>query len=315
MPTTYRELRDRVAAYMHRDAAVFLMNGQDLLLQAVNDAKNFAQRAVDFEFSRTFASMPGVNTRTGASFAQGMLIYGTNETVLVKAIKRVFIEDSAGGIPIPIDFISRDSYVDRLKRRYENVGMASEISQRSSPIDSFPLSAMQVGQHIYIAPANAGGNGVSEVNLHFDIFRWLPDFVATGLLGTASSTSTGNLVDSTKNFLQLGVRVGDQVLNTTDGTYASVVAITSATTLVLSADIFTIGEGYNIGVVSPTQTNFLLDYCFDFMLFRSIYTLNFYLKEDERVAISDRVMKEVWDNVIRWNGSIIGNSTDDANLS
>jgi len=61
----------------------------------------------------------------------------------------------------------------------------------------------------------------------------------------ATSTSTNNLVDATADFTS-GVKVGYVVFNKTDGTSAKVTAVTNATTLALSADIFASGELYQI---------------------------------------------------------------------
>lgn len=61
----------------------------------------------------------------------------------------------------------------------------------------------------------------------------------------ATSTSTNNLVDATADFTS-GVKVGYIVFNKTDGTSAKVTAVTNATTLALSADIFASGEIYQI---------------------------------------------------------------------
>jgi hypothetical protein len=61
----------------------------------------------------------------------------------------------------------------------------------------------------------------------------------------ATSTSTNNLVDATADFT-IGVKVGYIVFNKTDGTSAKVTAVTNATTLALSADIFASGELYQI---------------------------------------------------------------------
>jgi len=61
----------------------------------------------------------------------------------------------------------------------------------------------------------------------------------------ATSTSTNNLVDATADFTS-GVKVGYIVFNKTDGTSAKVTAVTNATTLALSANIFASGELYQI---------------------------------------------------------------------
>lgn len=67
-------------------------------------------------------------------------------------------------------------------------------------------------------------------------------------------------------------------------------------------------------MVNNSDTNFLLDYCFDFLMYRSIYELNFFLKEDQRVGISSALLDDVWKNVINWNKTIVGNTVDDNTL-
>tara|TARA_R100001086_G_scaffold69376_1_gene33033 strand:- start:8904 stop:11435 length:2532 start_codon:yes stop_codon:yes gene_type:complete len=63
--------------------------------------------------------------------------------------------------------------------------------------------------------------------------------------GNATSTSTNNLVDANANFTGT-VEVGYIVFNELDGTSAKVTAVTNATTLALSDNIFTINEAYII---------------------------------------------------------------------
>jgi hypothetical protein len=56
--------------------------------------------------------------------------------------------------------------------------------------------------------------------------------------GTNTSAVTNQLVDSTGNFINLNVKTGDIVYNITDQTAATVVSVTSATVIVLNANIF-----------------------------------------------------------------------------
>lgn len=72
--------------------------------------------------------------------------------------------------------------------------------------------------------------------------------------GSASSTSTGKLVDSSKDFTT-GVAIGDVVYNLTDSTTATVTAIDNSTTLSLSSDIMTSGENYEIRYYSGFSGN------------------------------------------------------------
>mgnify|MGYP003110172957 FL=1 len=63
--------------------------------------------------------------------------------------------------------------------------------------------------------------------------------------GNATSTSANNLVDANASFTGT-VEVGYIVFNEVDGTSAKVTAVTNATTLALSDDIFTVNESYTI---------------------------------------------------------------------
>jgi len=66
-----------------------------------------------------------------------------------------------------------------------------------------------------------------------------------GYKGAATSTSTNNLVDANADFTST-VKVGYIAFNETDKTSAKITAITNATTLALSDDIFTNEESYFI---------------------------------------------------------------------
>lgn len=314
MPTTYANLRDAVAAYMHRPADIFLVAGQDMMLRAVNNAKNFAQRAVDFEQSRVFAQLDSVSLTDGADLANCKL-FGTATAVTVKTLRQAFLSTGTAGQQYPIDILGRDAYVTRVKRRFEEVSSQQEARSLAGVNTAMlPQGVIQYGNIVYLVPADSSVLGGSAPTVYFDAIKWLPDFGQTTLTGSATSTTAGKLVASAGNFIVNLVRIGDVVTNTTDGTSALVTGVTSATTLELSADIFISGEAYSIGVTAATETNFLLDYCFDFMLFRTIFELNFFLKEDQRVPISAELLASIWENVIKWNATVVGNVVVDNSL-
>ena len=73
--------------------------------------------------------------------------------------------------------------------------------------------------------------------------------------GTNTSSVTDQLVDSAGDFINAGVKTGDIVYNTTDGLAATVVSVTSATVIVLNADIFAASsKAYTIYQASPQTT-------------------------------------------------------------
>jgi hypothetical protein len=72
---------------------------------------------------------------------------------------------------------------------------------------------------------------------------------------TNTSAVTDQLVDSTGDFINLNVKTGDIVYNTTDGLAATVLSVTSATVIVLNADIFAAsGKAYTIYQASSQTT-------------------------------------------------------------
>ena len=66
--------------------------------------------------------------------------------------------------------------------------------------------------------------------------------------------------------------------------------------------------------VDGTENDFVLDNCFDWMMFYCISQLNFYLKEDERVSLSATMLKDTWDSLVTWNNELIKSATDDVDL-
>lgn len=63
-----------------------------------------------------------------------------------------------------------------------------------------------------------------------------------------------------------------------------------------------------------TQTDFIIQNCFDWMMFYCVDELNYYLKEDERVMLSKQQLEDKWNSVILWNDQLIASSVDDIDL-
>ena len=80
-------------------------------------------------------------------------------------------------------------------------------------------------------------------------------FPATIKSGTSTSTSFEQLIDSSGNFVNLGVKTGDIVYNYSAELAATVVSVTSDSVIVLNANIFVAsGESYTIYQASPQTT-------------------------------------------------------------
>ena len=97
-----------------------------------------------------------------------------------------------------------------------------------------------------------GGNLFSvptELTTGFDYFLLNQIYIYTQIVVNGDNTLVvvNQLEDNTEDFIALGVKVGDVVVNNTTNETAEVDAIVSATNLLLSADIFTnIPESYTI---------------------------------------------------------------------
>lgn len=76
--------------------------------------------------------------------------------------------------------------------------------------------------------------------------------------GTATSTSSGYLVDTKAQFVSAAADAGKVVYNVTDRTWAVITSFTSTSQVGISKDIFTVGEQYeiyNAGCWSKRQIN------------------------------------------------------------
>jgi hypothetical protein len=66
--------------------------------------------------------------------------------------------------------------------------------------------------------------------------------------------------------------------------------------------------------VADDDEDFFLTDCQDFLLMRSIYQLNLFVKEDVRVPISVKAMQEMWESVVMWDSNIVSSTTHENNL-
>lgn len=58
-------------------------------------------------------------------------------------------------------------------------------------------------------------------------------------------------------------------------------------------------------LVNDLDTNFLLVYGFDFLMYRSIIELNFFIKEDERFQVNAKILDDAWSSFIQWDSSLV----------
>src|SRR5204863_1721606 len=108
MPATANDLMTATASFMGRERSTFIKNGFDVLLQACNNARLYAERSVDFELSRISVEIPNVSLTDGASLDDAVLYSDHTTPVSVKKIKKAFIAFFGNTNTFPISFYSRD---------------------------------------------------------------------------------------------------------------------------------------------------------------------------------------------------------------
>jgi len=174
---TYAHLRKAVAAYMTRDEKAFERNGFDCLKQAINDAHQWAQRTHIFEQAAVFITVPSVSLTDGADLSTAVL-RGTSTSVEIRTLKHAWLPTSDGGGELPLGIISRDAWVQRLRRRY-GVITDNGVNQMAATTSGvlLPLEVVYAGSKIYLSNRNDEVlTGLSSTDIHFDAIRWLPDY-------------------------------------------------------------------------------------------------------------------------------------------
>lgn len=324
MPTA-NDLLTAVASFMGRERSTFIKNGHDVLLQAANNARLYAERMIDFELSRKMVDVPNVSLSTGGDLDDAVLHDNPSTPVNVKKIIRPFVTFAGQTNTFPIAFYSRNSWLRRVQRNWERIrpiDPAIFFSPANKSIEWWTqeyfgiiqqFACMQSARKIYLVPADEKAVGAETITMYFDVYAWLPNYGETEFNGTATATTTNKLIDSAADFIDEGAHVGMVVRNTDNQTEAVVLAVEDTNTLLLNADIFATDENYRIMVAN--ETDFLLESCFDWLLYRCVFELNFFVKEDERVGLSTQLMTDAWNAMRAWNENLISQSVDDSDLA
>jgi len=240
MSNTSGQLKVAVAGFMQRDPSTFVRTVNavtwDVLLQACNNARLYAERLIDFELAKVPIQIESVTLTTGGSLANAKLL-GTSTAVGVKKLLDVFLATGDGGT-YPIKLQTKAYWNKRMLRRIENL-LPTDVANSLRVIET-PLSLTQIGQTIAVAPPDASALPSASFTVYAEAVRWLSPYTSAG-----------------------------------------------------------------------TETDFLLDYCFDWLQYRAIQELNFFVKEDERVQLSTSLVNDAWRAIVQWNGELVASTADD----
>lgn len=241
MAKTSAQLKVAVAGFMQRDPSTFVRTvgstTWDVLLQALNNSRLYAERLIDFELAKGAIQIDGV-TATGGGLLTNAKLFGTNTAASVKKILTPFLPINSAAQQFPVDLATKRSWNDRVKRRFE--GARPTDTSDFAEITDAPFQLVQQGNVIMVTPPDTTALPSVSFTVYADALLWLPDYTSAG-----------------------------------------------------------------------TENDFLLDFCFDWLMYHSIQELNFFVKEDERVQLSSAMVKDAWNAIVKWNTELVYSTADD----
>lgn len=157
---TITEFRLEIAGLLNRDPAKFVVNGTDLIVNAVNRGMSVAQRLINFERLRTTVGPVSVAINGGAD------ISGLN----INVIKAGYIEFTQNNSILPIQFTTKNQYLERLRRNVtwsNRTRLPNDNSRIGFPFE--PIFYKQNNQ-IFVWPTDSNiWQGQTTVNLGLDV--------------------------------------------------------------------------------------------------------------------------------------------------
>jgi ribosomal protein S9 len=338
---TLSALKEAVAKLLQSTTSAFVSNGVDLLLVAINNAKNYAQQRYDFERARTSVSV-SVNTTSGGSLANAVTVDGLSRAVVVKKVEAAFLSYQ-GTTNRPCRFVSKKGQVADAGRRYEGLeyapSQASPLSVGSGYATEMPLIVQQ-NQILFLYPNATGLFGGAAATVYLDVVEWLPDYVDVGNVTAAGSTACdgtftyyGGRINNkdwwinkaTTHSLWYNSAVGawwiTSVANTGSTGATSRWALTSTSTS--PAGTYTAAGAFSgspvLTVSANAPTDFFLEYGAEFLLWRAIIEGNhmvsqFVPRQEGELPPPEKQADRAWQALIDWDSGLVASNTSEFDL-
>lgn len=312
MPTrkTILDLKLAVAGFLNRQPNTFVVNGRDNLLTAINNAKDFIQRAVDFEYARVSVIVPNVNLIRGGSLDNALLFEQMFGSPAPGTFPEPFYGPALGQVALPLTCpptftpFNYGSCKDRCEPDCTAAWVMPQPTWSSGwnwwdePPPRVDLKKVLIGYLPFIDNTGVAPMTIYSKQSWADRRKRMANEFTTLRANEAkamlAATGFGIIMDGKKFFVD---PQSPQVFG-------------GQSTLNVYFDGIRWLEDFNNYTQCQPHQQFLLDYTFDVLLYRSIMELNFFLKEDERVTLSDKQWMLAWNNVIQWNATVFGNTTD-----
>lgn len=175
-------VRIACAAYLRKDDTEFIVNGIDLFLIAVNNARKQAELAHDFEYTRMVATLDVVPA--GASLSNAAIVEGDGMSSVksITGIRRL----GTNGFFYPLDFTRWSIAQERDRSALEIRDDYWTILRYPSDADVLNFygtntSVVQRGRKLFLYPGFSGQDPQS-ITLYVDGYGWLDPYGDTGVV-------------------------------------------------------------------------------------------------------------------------------------
>lgn len=325
----------------HPTQSDFVTNGTDLLLVAINNAKNWAQARYDFEMARTSVQLT-INTQSGGDLGAALEV-NTLRAVNVKKIEAGFLSYQ-GTINRPCRLSSKKGQVADAGRRYEGLpfapAVASPLTAGTGGVSYQMPTLVQQNRTVFLYPNSTMLFPETTTILYMDVVEWLPDYVDVGnatVTGTTACDGTfvfyGAVINGHSSWVNIvtghslwyNASVGAWWITTLANTgNTSATARWALTSVSLSpAGTYTAAGVFSGSPVLTVATNapsdFLLTYGFEFLMWRAIIEGNhlfeqFVFRQEGALQPPEKQAAAAWQALLDWDAGIIATNTSEFDL-
>jgi len=148
--------------------AELVFNNIDFTLLAMNNARRTVERVRDLFYAATDVTLSIASSGGNLDAATEV---GNSTLVKVKKVQAVSVPISGGYLPI--EFLSNDTYVERVRRQVGRTAYAAGNTATQYGITQTTPVAIQQGKVITLQPASGF---TFPVSARLDVVRFLPDY-------------------------------------------------------------------------------------------------------------------------------------------
>lgn len=187
---TLLEIKSLVVAYFPgKTSADFTINGQDLILQALNQGRRTAELNNDFEFQRRFVTL-SVDPVTGASLGAAVDKYTGGSVTIKTIVDSVLFDDNGNSVPVEWTTVSESLTRQRIGNQAPYYRYPTDAQAPSEPRGIFRYT-LRNGS-VYPFPLGTDVNAPTKT-LGMEVYAFSSDWVSDTITvaGTLSPDVTG----------------------------------------------------------------------------------------------------------------------------